>query len=267
MTDYSYRDVSSAMSRLGIGPGDVLIMHSNIAEFGVPEGGLGSREVCSGFVKAIVDVIGPSGTLVLPTFSYSFGREKTEKIFDVEKTRSTCGSLTEYLRQQTQARRSVEPMLSVAAIGADAEVLTKDVSNICYGAGSVWERLLAARAKICNFNRDPGSTFIHYMESVLSVPYRRDIRMDGSCVIDGQSRPSHVIYTGRDLDDPDAVASRELYFAKVYEAGAARKTEIGKGYVSSISLEDTASVLERELRLDPWLLTVAGARAIAERAG
>ena len=83
----------------------------------------------------------------------------------------------------------------------------------------------------------------------------------------GQSRPCHVIYAGRDLNDPDSITSRDRYFAKIYEAGLARKTNVGKGFISSISLEDTASTLERELRLDPWLLTVAGNRRLASRAG
>jgi aminoglycoside 3-N-acetyltransferase len=149
-------------------------------------------------------------------------------------------------------------MLSVAAIGSNAEELTNNISNICLGAGSIWERLHAAKAKICNLNLDPGSTFIHYFERLMNVPYRRDIRMDGFCVDDGERVPHHVVYAGRDLDDPAVANCRDRYFEISYARGLARRCAVGRGFISAMSFDDTASLLERELRADPWLLTVAG---------
>ena len=258
IADYRYSDLTEAMKSLEIARGDVVIMHSNIANFGVPEGSLDRQQICERAVQAVQDAIGEDGTLVMPAFSYSFGQDKAEKIFDVTSTPSVCGVLTEYLRNLANARRSREPMLSVVAIGAQAGELTKNISNVCLGAGSVWERLHAAKAKICNLNLDPGSTFIHYFERLMNVPYRSDIRMDGFCVDDGERIPHHVVYAGRDLDNAAHANCRDRYFEMAYARGSARRCNVGRGFIASMSLDDTANLLERELRADPWLLTAAG---------
>jgi aminoglycoside 3-N-acetyltransferase len=261
---YRYADISDAMRSFGFRRGDVVVMHSDLARFGVPEGSLDRQAICRGIVNATLDAIGEEGTLVVPTFSYSFGRDKKEKVFDLDNTPSVCGALTEYVRAMPSAARSREPMLSVAALGAQASALTANVSNVCLGAGSVWERLHAAQAKICNLNLDPGSTFIHYLECLAKVPYRSDIRMDGHCIADGQRVAYHVVYSGRDLDDPATASSRARYFEIAYAKGIARRALVGRGFLAATSFEDTASLVNRLLHDDPWFFTV---RASGGRVG
>jgi|ERR1051325_5188939 aminoglycoside 3-N-acetyltransferase len=257
MPDYRYADISNVMARFGLARGDIVVMHSDLAKFGVPAGTLDRQAICRGIVDAARDVIGPEGTLVVPTFSYSFGRDKAEKVFDLDITPSVCGVLTEYVRKEPSACRSREPMLSVAALGVKAKAVTENVSNLCLGAGSVWERLLSLDAKICNLNLNPGSTFIHYIERLMNVPYRSDIRMDGMLIENGNRVPYHVIYPGRDLNDPRTASSRARYFERAYAEGIARKQKVGRGFVSVASFADTAALATRLLRADPWAFTAA----------
>ena len=260
MADYRYSDLSGAMAHLGIAKNDIVVMHSSVANFGIPEGALDRKAIVNGIFDAVLKVVGEGGTIVFPTFSYSFGSDKANKYFDPSATPSVCGVLTEYARSCPESRRSCEPMLSVAAVGADAEALTADVSNRCLGSGSVWPRLMQKRAKICNLNLDPGSTFIHYIESELRMPYRFDIPMNGVCVLNGNPAPYSVIYSGRDLSNPKSVTSRKRYFELAYERGLARKAKIGKGFISTVTFEKTYEFLRSALRDDPWFLTVAGCR-------
>lgn len=74
------------------------------------------------------NIVGPEGTLVFPTYprlsSYRF--LMSGEVFDVRKTPSFMGILSEFARRQKNAVRSLHPTKSVVAIGPLAEALTGD---------------------------------------------------------------------------------------------------------------------------------------------
>jgi aminoglycoside 3-N-acetyltransferase len=82
------------------------------------------------------DVIGPQGTVLLPTYpnhrisSYEYLLEG--HTFSVRKTPSYIGLLTEFARRQPDAVRSLHPTKSVCAIGPLAKELTADHQNSPY---------------------------------------------------------------------------------------------------------------------------------------
>jgi len=85
----------------------------------------------------IQDVIGPKGNVLFPTYpnrspmsSYEYLLK--ENIFDVRRTPSYTGLLSEFARRQRGALRSLHPTKSVCAIGPDAEDLTRDHQNSTY---------------------------------------------------------------------------------------------------------------------------------------
>ena len=67
---------------------------------------------------ALDEVLGPKGTIVIPTFTYSATKGKP---FIVEETPSTVGDLTEFFRKQPGVLRSCDPIFSVAVRGSKAE--------------------------------------------------------------------------------------------------------------------------------------------------
>ena len=75
-----------------------------------------------------MDVIGPKGTLVFPTFSIDKTMENTlnnkKYIFNPNTTPSTVGKITEVFRTLPDVKRSLHPTHSVAALGPLAEELT-----------------------------------------------------------------------------------------------------------------------------------------------
>ncbi len=98
-----------------------MLVHSSLSSFGYVEGGADT------VIDALLEVVGSAGTVLVPTLTgdetLSTGNPPT---FDPVNTACWTGRIPETLRKRTSAIRSVHPTHSVAAIGADAPLLTKD---------------------------------------------------------------------------------------------------------------------------------------------
>ena len=259
LTHYHRAALVAGLRAVGLEDGQVVFCHSNIGLFGIPREG-NRREVADRVVlEAFREVLGPEGTLVVPTYTYSFCKGEA---FDPDQTPSTCGAWTEFVRRQPGARRSHDPIFSVAALGARAEELTRDVPEECFGPGSFWERLLLADGTICNLNVWVISTFIHYVEKRLGVPYRFDKLFPGVFSIQGRRRKGAAIFFCQDLSNPDTRVATEEFDRLALQSGRARRAEVGRGYVTAISAADTARLIEDTLPTHPWFLLEAGRQGI-----
>lgn len=102
----------------------------------------------------IQEVIGREGTVVFPTYPNhrlsSYEWLKQGNIFDVRRTPSYTGILTEFARRQRKAIRSLHPTKSVCAIGPEAKDLTAThhLSLYPYDTGSPYYKLIAGGGKI-----------------------------------------------------------------------------------------------------------------------
>lgn len=125
-------------SKLGIANGDTLIFHASLSKLGWVNGG------AEAVVCALLEVLGDSGTLVVPTHTSNNSWpddwksppvppewldeiKKTMPPFDVKTSRSReMGVLAETVRTWPGALRSNHPRCSFAAVGAKAEEVTKN---------------------------------------------------------------------------------------------------------------------------------------------
>ena len=102
----------------------------------------------------IQEVIGITGTVVFPTYPNhrisSYEWLKQGNVFDIRKTPSYTGILTEFARRQRKAIRSLHPTKSVCAIGPAAKELTAThhLSPYPYDTGSPYHKLIAGGGKI-----------------------------------------------------------------------------------------------------------------------
>lgn len=102
----------------------------------------------------IQEVIGSRGTVVFPTYPNhrlsSYEWLKQGNVFDVRRTPSYTGILTEFARRQKKAIRSLHPTKSVCAIGPAAKDLTgtHNLSPYPYDSGSPYFKLIAGGGKI-----------------------------------------------------------------------------------------------------------------------
>lgn len=128
--------IAADLRALGVGPGDVLLVHSSLSAVGWVPGG------AQGVVEGLRTAVGPDGTVVVPTHStdltdpsvwenppvpeswYETVRETTPAYrADATPTRG-MGAIPECLRDYDDAVRSDHPHYSFAALGADAGDVT-----------------------------------------------------------------------------------------------------------------------------------------------
>lgn len=249
--DYDRRIVSEALNAVGLKAGDIVFCHSNIGYFGIPDGLPTKEGACQLLLQAFREVIGRNGTLVVPTFTYSF---PNGEVFDLELSPSRCGVFSEMIRQLPESFRSWDPIFSVAAIGASAQSLTENVPEECFGPGSFWDRFYRYGGKVCNLNFDAASTFIHYVEKALSVPYRQDRVFPGTFMQGSVQRQGKAIFFSRDLEDQNAFPAFELFHKAAIEKGVAHMASVGRGAVVGISAQDTFKLIEETLPLRPDFL-------------
>ena len=127
MADFTAADLDRALDALDLKRGDVLFGHSNIGYFGRPEGVRSGEAAAELFHDRIRARIGEEGTLVVPTFTYSFPRRE---VYDPAATPLRMGLFAEWIRRRPDALRSADPSYSVAAVGARAAELDRKSTRL-----------------------------------------------------------------------------------------------------------------------------------------
>ena len=140
-------DLELAFREAGLVEGDLVLVHSAMSGLGLVQGGAET------IIEALRTVLGPSGTLAMPTFCVRRSMlEQVESgdVFDVRRTPSQTGKVTEVFRQYPEVVRSVHPTHSVAALGPRATWLTAEHHRCptAFGVGSPFGRLIEAQGKI-----------------------------------------------------------------------------------------------------------------------
>ena len=256
--DYSMEDIIRALTEVGVSKGDNIFIYSNIGFFGKLKGATNKGDYYQIFKKAIFEVIGESGTLVVPTFSYSFCWSNS---FDKDKTPSVCGALSEMVRKDPQSLRSGDANFSIATIGENAEYFTKDAPEHSFGPNSFWERFLERRGKFCNFNFDSASTFVHYVEKHLNVSYRHDKPFPGTFIANGKEQKGVFYHFVYDLNKPYNAPDFTKFDKKAKDIGLAKTANLGKGQIVLISARDVFELIKSEVKTNPTFL-IEGIKSI-----
>jgi len=150
--DYTWEGLGSALRRAGLSRGDVAFVHVDLGGLGSPAGAEAEPWPERKLYETLQALLGPEGTLIVPTYTFSFCRRET---FDVQGTATAGGpwsptaAFLEYVRSRPGAVRSADPIHSVAGLGPRAAELLQGTAATCFGPGSVFERLHRAGAKIC----------------------------------------------------------------------------------------------------------------------
>lgn len=149
METVTREQIEAALRRMGLGEGDIVLLHSSVASLGQVDEG------AEAVIQAFLNVLGTDGTLVVPTFG-------------------ALGTITEVLRRRPDAVQSVHPKASVAAVGAAAEALCRDhwKAELAHGPDTPYQRLADMGGYICLLGVDQDrNTTLHTVEELLRLPY------------------------------------------------------------------------------------------------
>lgn len=251
MYNYTYNEIVKALQTVGIKQGDNIFCHANLGFFGKLENAQTPDDYCKCFKNAFLDVIGPDGTLICPTFSYSFCRKE---IFNPEKTKSTCGSFSEYMRKRKGSVRSYDANFSICAIGKNAQFFTQNPPEHSFGPDSFFDRFYKKNGVFCNLNFDSGSTFIHYVEKTLQVPYRWDKAFDGVLEIEDKQFKKRFYHFVCSMENDNHKADFSKFDKLAKEKNITKTANLGRGQIVYISAHDTYDLIKREIKETPNLL-------------
>lgn len=168
--EFSPESAVNSLHRIGIASGDTVLVHSSLSSLGFVSGG--AIEV----IETLRSVIGADGTLLFPTHSWNQVNSGSRE-FDVRNTPSCVGAISETFRQLPEAKRSLHPSHSVAAIGKNAFDLIRDhhlAATPC-GYDTPYSRLLAADGKLLFLGVGLSvNTAFHTIEAMAGADYLMD---------------------------------------------------------------------------------------------
>jgi aminoglycoside 3-N-acetyltransferase len=243
--------IAEALQTLGLHTGNIVFVHSSLSSIGYVEGG------ADAVVDAFLDVLGSTGTLVVPTFTFSHGGTPNP-VFDPIRDPSEMGRITEVTRRRPGARRSCHLLHSVAALGPHAEDITAVHGPSAWAADGPFWKLYELNAHILMLGVPYlRCTFFHVIEQLVQVRYRQWRKVDARVQEpDGRKRPLPAFsYSPR----PGFVGNDFNKFgAMLEERGLAQVGAVGNAVTRRFRARDALEVGLAEYRKDPLLLVKTG---------
>lgn len=225
------------LERLGVRPGDVVVVHSSMSRLGWIAGGAQTA------VEALLTTVTPTGTIVMPTHSGHLSDPAgwQNPPIPADWINTARDALPAYDQRLTPARemgrivdcflmhvatiRSAHPQYSLAANGPAAETLTVDHPlTPSMGEGSPLSRLYDLDAKVLLLGIDHGNnTSLHLAEHRATWPGKAEGDTGAPMTIDG--RRTWVTYRDIDYDADDFTRLGEAFAA----TGGEQRGPVGEG--------------------------------------
>lgn len=237
-------DLVRDLIALGVRPGDLLMVHSSLRSIGLVDGGPET------VVDALLQALGPQGTLVVPTFTYPTAGEP-DFVFDPTHTPSQMGAVSEAARRRPEAHRSIHLAHSIAAIGPLARTITTS------GGASGWDVQSPMRQV---FNRSgrylllgvpyQNLTAMHLCEVWLELPYRKPRVSEGRMRRpDGSTTPLVSIGTPPLPGHPGSDYNR--LGQRMEDAGLVNLGPVGNALARLLNAHDLRTAARELIPYDP----------------
>lgn len=236
----SKADYLDALARVGLPPGQVVMAHTSLSRFGYVEGGADT------VIDALLEAVGPRGTLVMPTLSCSWAGRPP---FDPAATPARIGTIPNVFRLRPGVRRSPHPTHSVAAVGPHADDITRrhSADEPVFAETGAFGRLYALDARILMLAPLATNTCLHMGEERAGIPLA-----DLAARVDDQGQPAGVIRRA-----PWHV-NFEPHYDRLREGGLLRSAPLGEGTVYLMSMRDAVDAATENLRRNPRLVAQDG---------
>ena len=232
------------LKSLGIKDDDVLFVHSDVSVFGKLTT-FDRSFILGSFVEVLQDTV-PNGTLILPTFTYSFCNGEK---FHIKNSKSTVGALTEHFRRREDVSRTRHPIFSVAIWGNKNDFL--DIGKDSFDEKSIFGKLHKKNAKLLFLGAPFQScTYMHYIEQMHGIPYRYMKYFRGKIVDnDGEHEDEYTFFV-RYLDsniDFDMEKTERYLLSN----GFMKKKRLGSGEIllieANVLYEEGLKLLDKDI--------------------
>lgn len=198
------------LDRLGIACGDTLLVHSSFDAF---EGFQGKP---SDVIRILQASVGSNGMVMMPTMAFTgsaVDEARSNAVFDVRRTPSRMGMITELFRRSEGVVRSVHPTHSIACWGEDADIVARDhhLSGTPCGRGTPFEALLLRDGKIVLLGTPIDVlTFYHHLEEIFEKDLPASPFTDEVFTLRSRTADGDIVMTRSRLYDPAMSRRRNL---------------------------------------------------------
>jgi aminoglycoside 3-N-acetyltransferase len=237
-------DFLRVLEQLGIRNGDVVLVHCAYDSFAGFTGGV--TDVIAGLQQAV----GQDGAVLMPTQPFSGSAielARSGKVFDVRRTASQMGILSELFRRSVGVVRSTHPTHPVAGWGAKADALLRDHARAATpcGKGSPYARAGEAAGKILFLGTDiTVMTYFHCLEEELEPAMPKSPFTRETYALQSRDERGQIIETSTRLFDQDMSRRRNMLplQAALSQAGAWRTAQAGTLRASSVAMADVRRI-------------------------
>ena len=164
---YDASQLLGALRLLGIQPGDAVMLHSAY------KNARGFRGSVEQLIDVFIEAVGPEGHLLMVSLPYrtsTLEYLKSSRVFDVRRTPSMMGLVSEMFRRRGDVVRSLHPTHPVLVRGPRAAAFVEAHSQCRWPCGpeSPFDRLAAADGKVVFFDvAFANFTFFHHLEHLV----------------------------------------------------------------------------------------------------
>ncbi len=190
-------DVMGWPARCGIGTGSTVLLMADLTRMAWRARRAGSRLGAELLLDAFLGAVGPAGTLLVPTYNFDL---RSGEPYDPGHTPPITGVLGVAALAHPAFKRTPHPLHSFAVAGGGAQAFLEASDPSSFGPASAFALLRRNKALqvILDLPLNDALTYVHHVEELERVPYRR-------------WRTVHLRVTGA-ADGPESRAYRQ--FAK-----------------------------------------------------
>jgi len=238
---YDAERLKSGLKRMGIVESDTLMVHINFN----PENGFQGTPL--DMVNALAELVGEKGNLLMVSIPFrgaAYDYLALNKPFNVKKTISMMGLVTEMFRRREGTLRSLHPTHPVLAFGKDSQWLVAEHDRCLYpcGPGSPFDKFRQLKGKILFFDVGFGAiTFFHYVEDLLKdrLPFPvYDDRLFSVNAVDSKGQIRMVQSYAFNKEVP---RSAEQLGAEMLRLGKILNGRVGNSRLMLVTAEDVVS--------------------------
>ncbi|MES2441449.1 MAG: AAC(3) family N-acetyltransferase [Pseudomonadota bacterium] len=237
--------LAADLRAMGLGAGDPVLVRCATRPIAPREKG-----VASALLDALLDVVGPEGTIVALTFTalQSAKLKKVEALF-TDEARTTAGGFASAVLKHPGRKRSTHPANSIAAIGAQADFLVEGHDE--HALPFSWMRRLieigGKQIVIGCVADSPGLSTAHFTQEELGLAGKSFLAGKEGCYVVGDGGARWVPR----VDIPGCSGGFWKLYSPYVRAGILRTGLVGEAYSIMASAADSAAVELPILTADP----------------
>ena len=247
-------NIKEIFSSLNINKGEKILVNSSILKILIECKKKDKQFEPNQIIDTIVDKIGKTGTLLLPTYNWDFCKGI---YFDYFDSKSQSGSLGNISLKREDFKRSKNPIYSFSVFGNNKDHICSMPHTSCFGLESPFGYLIKNKGKnlFIDIDYKDAFTFVHVAEEYIGVNYRylKDFKGNYKNELNQEIEGHYKMYV-RDLKKVKSTIIDKA-FDKILIANNAYEKKIIEGInFTLIDINKAYNLMINELKLSNGLI-------------